>query len=233
MKRSKDGKITAGLILIVISFIVLVWAADSYETTEKIIEEIEHDIEFTRYDPMGDENENSYTDVSMIFNWFSYRELNNRYISVYIFFDEDMEYGFLQLEKPMSTYSDRLDRLLDTGELIQPAERVYGKTSRMPSIDDWIETTLSRIETTLSGYDSESSTIFAERADELEEIYDFIDDNVVLHLQNNTTWTERITHTNTEYHLGKSIILVIVALLLFGSSLLMFKLYGKGIRKNE
>jgi hypothetical protein len=187
-------------------------------------EEIEHDIEFIAYDSRGVPGSHSYTDVIMILEWFSDTVFttgsgegsgysSNEY---FMFFDENMEMGFIQIHSDsitppkMSDYSQVLSDSSLTGEIIIPSERVYGVTTRMISKDQRME------QTTHARYDSE-------KRQEIEDIYELLDDRLVLMLDNNTTWVERIEITPyvpvqlipvIETHYLRSTIVMALALLL-------------------
>lgn len=186
-------------------------------------EEIEREYEFTAYDPRGASGVRSYVDVIMIFDWFSdttYRlggNANDRTNNIYYaILDENMEMGFIQLQGRNTTprlaeYSLVLFNAVLTGEIIYPPERIYGFTSNMIDMEERLEQNI------LARTDSE-------KRQEIEEIYELLDDRLVLRLDNSKTWIERIEitphvpssrDTLVETHYLRSTILMAVALLFF------------------
>ncbi|MCL2386747.1 MAG: hypothetical protein FWC89_04255 [Defluviitaleaceae bacterium] len=152
-----------------------------------------HDIEFTQYAPRGEVGVYSYIDVVRINRWFDNTLIvpsqfgQSRYYRTVYFWvlSEDREVGFIQLQRDnmsrpsLHSYSEVLYAALNSGEDISPAQRIYGTTARMISIEERLEQNpLARNNT--------------EERERIERIYEQLNNRLILQVHERTTWTERI-----------------------------------------
>jgi len=191
------------IILLLTSLVFLGFSISNFQVRVDAIpavyEEVTREIDFVKYDPYGEPSVDSYIDVININSWF--QDVTERSGSVpgsithtvgtyYVVFNDDMEMGFIQLQKlgngprifaeypDISLYSDILYEALDSGEIVLPAQRIYGSTRRMMDMDE-------RIEMNPGAWREETRS-------EIESNYELLDVRVLLQPHNDTTRTEKI-----------------------------------------